>query len=301
MAELSILIPIYNHNCVDFVKELYRQSTVEGIQFEILLFDDQSEESYKKQNAVLETFPNVTMFSLPSKAGRSVARNFLAANAKYDYCLFLDCDSEVVDSRYISRYLPYCNGEVVVCGGTAYRSQLPSKDCLLRWTYGVKCEVRSAAERSKNPNSQFYAFNFLINRKLFSEIRFNELLKNYGHEDTLFGLELRKRNIVIKHIDNPLYHVGIDTNKVYIEKTRQGVENLKLLMEEYSDTAVVNNVKLLRYYNFFEKYHLTFLIFGFFYLLKGVLLKNLNGNHPNMVLFNLYKIGYLCSLKYVKI
>ena len=303
MSQLSILIPLYNHNAVAFVKELYRQSAEAGILFEILILDDQSDAEYKAENAVLQTLPNVKVFNLPSKVGRSVARNFLASQARYDYCLFLDCDSEMVDDRYISRYLPYCQGEnVVVCGGTAYRPDPPDSQCLLRWTYGQRCEVRSAAERNKKPNTSFSAFNFLIPKALFSEIRFNELLRNYGHEDTLFGFELRKKGITVIHIDNPLYHVGIDTNKVYLEKTRQGVENLKLLTEQYDDReSLLRDIRLLRYYRFFTRMHVNFLYFGLFYISKRLLLRNLNGRHPSMLLFNLYKLGYLCSLKYVKL
>lgn len=303
MSQLSILIPVYNHDVVDFVKELYRQSVEADILFEILLFDDQSEEVYKEKNAILHTLPNVKVFTLPSKAGRSVARNFLAAQARYDYCLFLDCDSEIVDGKYIRRYLPYCNGErVVICGGTTYRMEKPAKDHMLRWTYGVRCEIRSAAERNKRPNSQFSTFNFMMQKELFSEIRFNELLKNYGHEDTLFGFELRKKGITILHIDNPLYHVGIDDNKVYLEKTRQGVENLKLLMEQYPDNeSLIHDIRLLRFYNRLKKGHVVFLFFAFFFLVKRPILRNLNGKHPSTILFNVYKLGYLCGLKYVKL
>ena len=303
MSQLSILIPVYNHDVVDFVKELYCQSAEAGILFEILIFDDQSSEEYKEKNAILHTLPNVKVFTLPSKAGRSVARNFLAAQARYDYCLFLDCDSEMVDDRYIRRYLPYCNGErVVVCGGTTYRMQKPSRDHLLRWTYGVRCEIQSAAERNRNPNAHFSAFNVLMQKELFSEIRFNELLKNYGHEDTLFGFELRRKGITILHIDNPLYHVGIDDNKLYLEKTRQGVENLKLLMEQYPDKeSLVRDVRLLRFYDRLKKCHVVFLFFAFFFLVKRLILHNLNGTHPNTFLFNVYKLGFLCGLKYVKI
>ena len=136
----------------------------------------------------------------------------------------------------------------MVCGGTSYRPNPPERDCLLRWTYGMRCEIRSAAERNKQPNAQFSTFNFLIQKELFSEIRFNELLRNYGHEDTLFGFELRKKGITITHIDNPLYHVGIDTNKVYLEKTREGVENLKILIEQYEDKeALVKDIRVIRH------------------------------------------------------
>ncbi len=119
---LSILIPVYNYNAVSLVRELYEQAIQSAIQFEILLLDDNSDNNCKRDNVILRDFPNTTLFELPTKAGRSIARNFLASQAKYDYLLFMDCDSEPVDDKFIARYLPYCKGkEIVVCGGTAYK------------------------------------------------------------------------------------------------------------------------------------------------------------------------------------
>ena len=231
---LSILIPIYNYNAVELVQQLYNQVVKAEIPFEILLLDDNSDHTCKHENVVLRSLPNTTLFELPTKVGRAIARNYLAGQAKYDYLLFLDCDSEPIDDEFIARYIPYCKGKrIVVCGGTAYKQQKPQTDSYLRWIYGVCCETKSAKQRNKAPNSQFSTFNFLISRELFLTIRFNELLRNYGHEDTLFGLELQKQNYIVTHIDNPLYHTGIDTNTVYLEKTRQGVENLKILLEKY--------------------------------------------------------------------
>ncbi|MBO4403205.1 MAG: glycosyltransferase [Bacteroidales bacterium] len=300
--ELSILIPIFNHDVVPFVQQLHAQAVKADIDFEILLFDDRSEEVYQQKNAVLSALPHVKIYQLPSKAGRSVARNFLAAQARFNYFLYVDCDSEMVDGHYLERYLSCCTGtEVVVCGGTAYRDQKPERDRLLRWTYGVKNETLPAAIRNRHPNDSFQAFNFLISKELFMEIRFNELLKNYGHEDTLFHYELTQRGKRVLHIDNPLYHVGIDTNRVYLEKTRQGVENLKILMESPESQQLISHMRLVRYFRFFQKSRTVFLIFALYVLLQKILLRQLNGRHPNMVLFNFYKLGYLCRLKYIKL
>ena len=85
MNQLSIIIPLYNHDSVGLVRSLCRQSEEAGIRYEVLLFDDQSDEIYKEKNEVLKELPNVRFFTLPTKAGRSVARNFLAAQASYDY------------------------------------------------------------------------------------------------------------------------------------------------------------------------------------------------------------------------
>jgi len=300
---LSILIPVYNYNAVHLVKQLHEQATQAEIPFEILLLDDNSDNNCKRDNLTLRDLSNTKLFELPTKAGRAIARNYLAGQAQYDYLLFLDCDSEPVDNKFIERYLPYCNKkDIVVCGGTAYKNQKPKVDSYLRWNYGMRCETKSAEERNKAPNSKFSTFNFFIARELFLSIRFNELLRNYGHEDTLFGLELLKRNYKVIHIDNPLYHTGIDTNSVYLEKTRQGVENLKILLEQYpNNEELIQNIRLLKYYIFLEKNYITFLFLFLFRMFKKLMLANFNSRYPNLTLFNLYKLGYLCSLKYQKL
>ena len=299
---LSVLIPVYNYNAVSLVQQLYNQAVKAEIPFEILLLDDNSDNTCKRENIVLRDLPNTTLFELPTKVGRAIARNYLAGQAKYDYLLFLDCDSEPIDNQFIAQYLPYCKGKsIVVCGGTAYKPQKPQADSYLRWIYGVRCETKSAKQRNKAPNSQFSTFNFLISRELFLSIRFNELLRNYGHEDTLFGLELQKQNYIITHIDNPLYHMGIDTNAVYLEKTRHGVENLKILLEKYPDNEeLIQNIRLLKYYVFLDRYYLLYVFLFFFRLFKRLILANFNSKYPNLTLFNVYKLGYLCSLKYRK-
>lgn len=298
---LSILIPIYNYNAVSLVRNLHQQANKENIDFEILLLDDASDNTcHREENAVLKELSKTKLFELPTKAGRAIARNFLAGQAQYDYLIFLDCDSEPVDNQYIARYLPYCKGnDVVVCGGTAYKPTPPPPNAYLRWRYGVSAETQSAEERSQNPNSRFSTFNFMIAKKLFWSIRFNELLKNYGHEDTLFGFELKKRNCTIQHIDNPLYHIGIDTNDVYLEKTRQGVANLVILLENYPNrNLLIQDIRLLRVYAKIEKWKLIPL-FSFAYLmLKKIMLFNFKSKHPNLFLFNLYKLNYLCYLRH---
>lgn len=298
---LSILIPIYNYNAVGLVNTLHTQAEKASINFEILLLDDASDNTLsREENSVLKKLSYTKLFELPTKAGRSVARNFLAGQAQYDYLLFLDCDSEPIDDQYIERYISYCKDDsVVVCGGTAYKPTPPPKNSYLRWVYGVRSEVKSAEERNKQSNSRFSTFNFLISKKLFWSIRFNELLKNYGHEDTLFGLELKKRNCIIQHIDNPLYHIGIDTNDVYLEKTRQGVQNLKILLENYSDKdQLINDIRLLRVYTELNKLRITPLFYVIYLFFKRIMFLNFKSKHPSLFLFNLYKLNYLCYLKY---
>ena len=299
---LSVLIPTYYYNAAPLVQHLHQQAIETGVDFEILLLINGSDAESVTFHRKLEELKGVKILELPTIAARSVARNFLAGQAKYDYLLFMDCDSEPKDNLFIKRYLPYCKGDnIVVCGGTAYKKQKPPAKSYLRWAYGVRAEEKSAAIRNMKPNAQFSTFNFLIARKLFLSIRFNELLKNYGHEDTIFGLELKERGVKILHTDNPLYHLGIDTNKIYLQKTRQGVKNLKILLEKYPNhQELIDNIRLLRYYNFLEKTHTLIFFFGVYSSIKQLMLLNFNSRYPSLTLFNFYKLGYLCGLKYQK-
>ena len=299
---LSILIPTYYYDTTHLVQNLHQQAVAAGIDFEILLLINGSDAQSVKIHRTLETKDEVKILELPTMATRSVARNFLAGQAKYDFLLFIDCDSETVDNLFIERYLPYCKEDsAIVCGGTAYKKQKPPAKSYLRWAYGVRTEEKSAATRNVNPNAKFSTFNFLISRELFLSIRFNELLKNYGHEDTIFGLELKERSVAILHIDNPLYHLGIDANKVYLQKTRQGVLNLKILLEKYPNHQdLIKNIRLLRYYDFLEKTYTSLFFFVMYSFFKRLMILNFNSRYPSLTLFNLYKLGYLCELKYRK-
>jgi len=298
---LSILIPIYYYDATKLVKSLHQQAVETGIEFEMLLLINSSDNQSVEWHQDLGKCKGIKIFQLPTVAVRSVARNFLAGQAKYNHLLFLDCDSEPFDNQFIARYLPYCEeNNVVVCGGTAYKKQKPPAKSYLRWAYGVHAEEKPAAVRNLKPNAKFSTFNFLISRELFMSVRFNELLKNYGHEDTIFGLELKKRGVKILHIDNPLYHLGIDSNKLYLQKTREGVKNLKILLQQYPHQELIENIRLLRYYSFLEKTHATVLFLGLYSPLKHLMLLNLNSRYPSLTLLNLYKLGYLCRLKYRK-
>jgi hypothetical protein len=101
----------------------------------------------------------------------------------------------------------------------------------LRYKIGKVKEEVLPEVRNKNPWGAFSAFNFAIEAELLKHITFDESLVEYGHEDTLFGLELRHRCIEVCHVFNPAYHLGIDEDVAFMEKTRRGVDNLAALIE----------------------------------------------------------------------
>lgn len=299
--ELSICIPIYNQNVTSLVTELRGQAMRADCQFEILLMDDGSTQ-YKETNSRLHELEGVRYIALPKNVGRSAIRNKLVDEAFYDYLLFMDCDVFPDNSSFIENYLRM-EGHDVVVGGYQYGDQPISDAYALRWKYGKHREERSAAKRSKRPNDSFSTFNFLIKKSIFKQVRFDETLQGYGHEDTLFGLSLKEAGVKVTHIDNPLMHLGYDNSAVYLEKSVNSVHNLWTIYGKVVDSdadsregqeAFVESVKLLRYYKSLERSGMVSLFASLFGVAEKLIQFNLLGKNPSLLLFDLYKLGTLC-------
>ena len=295
---LSILIPNYNFNVSTFVTDLHQQASQTNVDFEIIIIDDASKILFK-ENKNLNNLSNVKYILNNQNLGRSQNRNKLAELARFDYLLFIDCDAAIKDHNFIKNYIAHCKENVVVCGGTAYYNDPPKdKSLYLRWWYGKNREERSANERNKNPNSAFSTFNFLIAKLTFELIGFKILEKGYGHEDTLFGYELKKQGIAINHIDNQLIHLGLDDTDTFLKKTEQGIFNLKYIYKEFkNDSDFIQDITLLRFYNVLKKARLTFLIMLPFFLLKNKIRKSILLGNKNLILFDFYKLGYFLFVK----
>jgi glycosyltransferase involved in cell wall biosynthesis len=291
----TICIPIYNYDVVDLVHTLHGQALRSGLPFEILLMDDASEEKYREKNSVIDLL-YLHYIQLPENVGRSRIRNLLGKQAQYPYLIFMDCDSEVPSEAYIANYVPYFKPAVVCYGGCIYHREKPRNKKYFRWKYGRKREAVPAEKRKKEPNYSFKTGNFLIYKFLLKKNPFNEELTNYGHEDTLFGIQLLEQGISIQHIDNPLIHIGLEDAEVFVNKTDAALCNLwkidMLLQEKYP--CFVKHSSLMRLEKNLEKLHLMAPVALLFSLFRSLIRKNLTGNHPSLFLFDLYKLGALC-------
>lgn len=230
---LSILIPIYNYNVTHLVTELHRQAEELGELYEICLLDDASDEKFKERNRGLIQKTNVCYEELPQNIGRAAIRNRLVEMAQYDFLLYMDCDSGVVMPHYLQTYVAALAPQRLLYGGRTYLPKPPSDpQYLLHWHYGRQREQQDFLERQKNPYHSFMTNNFLIPKSIFSSITFDESLRTYGHEDTLFGMELAKKNIEIQHLNNPLLHLGLESAAVFLSKTKMAVNNLAQLQQQ---------------------------------------------------------------------
>lgn len=297
---LSILIPVYNYDVRELVENLHQQAMDTRVDFEIVVIDDASDDEFRKINTEIQSLRYINYLEEKINLGRSKIRNKLARLAKYDNLLYLDCDSGIILKNFISTYLNALGKSKVIYGGRLYSDNADiSVHYKLHWLYGIKREQSPARERSIEPNRSFQTNNFLINRELLLDICFNEKITGYGHEDTLFGYELKKRQITIEHIDNPVVHLGLESNEEFLRKTREGIKNLKRIMRiNGNEKKLVNDITILSYYKKVEKIGLDRTIEFFYKRYEHILRKNLLGRNPNLLVFDLYKLGYLCSINH---
>jgi glycosyltransferase involved in cell wall biosynthesis len=295
---LSVLIPVYNFDVRDLVKCLCTQAAALGTPYEILVLDDASHEDFLILNRETSAYPGVKYLEERKNLGRSKIRNKMADMAQYNYLLFLDCDSMIEHDYFLKRYIENINNGNVVYGGREYTFIDPKDGQFkLHWLHGIKREQISAEVRSVEPNRSFMTNNFLIAKKTFTKVRFNETIKGYGHEDTLFGYDLQKCNIAINHIDNPVIHIGLESNEEFLRKTREGIKNLKRIMNiNGNEKKLVRDITLLSYYKKLKIMGLDGILKYMYSKNEYRLRKNLLSQHPNLILFDLYKLGYLCSL-----
>jgi glycosyltransferase involved in cell wall biosynthesis len=292
---LSVLIPNYNWDITTLINELHQQLVEAQISFEILCFDDAQDSEFTEKNIEVNPLENVTYRVNPKSLGRSKNRNELGQASHHNYLLFLDGDAGIEENKnFIANYLKWANPEVVVCGGTAYSATAPTDiNFRLRYLYGKSREEKAALKRQEEPWNDFSTFNFLIPRAIFMELMFDENLSEYGHEDTVFGNELKYRCVPIKHTDNAAQHLGLDTNAVFLEKTKKGVENLRRLI----DVGLVDeDVKLYAWYAKTRAVFMTAPIGALYLRLYKKWEAQLSGPNPTLKLFDLYKLAYLCTL-----
>ena len=288
---ISICIGIYNWDCTKLIFDLSEAAEHLDVPCEIILIDDASEESYQVLNRKAAAAPHVVYQENATNQGRAAIRNQLAAAAQYPYLIFMDCDTSLPNPDFLQNYL-HCLPADVIVGGTIYRQEPPEKDKLLRWHYGKQREEIPAEIRNQNPNSAFSTCNFLISKKILNDIHFDESLTGYGHEDTLLGLQLEEKGIIIQHINNPLIHNVSVNNDHYLRQLDNACKNLLLISSRIKNTRnFINSSRLLQAKEKLEKCHLTKAYRFFYRCFSPILLSNLKSAHPSMLFLDLYKLN----------
>lgn len=292
---LSILIPTYNYSVFGLVKELSSQAQRLGITFEIRVLDDCSPNP-SEENEQINAIANSYYQKLERNIGRSSIRNLLAKSAVYDTLLFLDADVEVLSEDFISNYLNALQPDTqIIYGGIVYQKEKPASDQILRWAYGNEREALRVEERQKDPHISFLTLNFIVRKNIFDLLSFNEEIPNLRHEDTLFALDAKKKEVSVAHIENPVRHLGLESSSVFLQKSIESVEALHLFIKEGLISA--GETKLSGFAENLNRFGMSGIVFWLLKPFKKNMAKNLLSAKPSLLLFDLYRLTYYLELK----
>ncbi|RMA56730.1 glycosyltransferase family 2 protein [Ulvibacter antarcticus] len=287
---LSILIPTYNYNVFPLAEKLAAQAEKLAITFEIVVFDDCSPKP-PTENESINSLPNATYKILEKNIGRSAIRNLLAKTAAFDTLIFLDADTMLISEDYISDYLEALESTTqIIYGGIVYQSEMPPEDEILRWAYGNAREALPLEERLKKPHLSFLTLSFLIKKDVFKIMKFNEEIPNLRHEDTLFALDAKKNNIRVQHIDNPVMHLGLETSSVFLRKSNEAVEALRLFVKDGLIKA--EETRLSQFADKINRLHLSGGVRWIYRSFRKKMEVNLLSSKPSLFVFDVYRLGY---------
>ncbi len=296
---ISVCIPIHNNNVVTLVDGLLQQAAAENIEIEIIVFDDLSQASYRAFNEQLRELPHVFYLPLIENLGRSRIRNRMADMAQGEWLLFLDGDMSLLNDNFLRAYNDVSQGEDdVVCGGVFYGSKPADILYQLQWRM---CQ-QMLRHRSRISRRGIYEHvstgNFMIRKRVFSLIKFDESITTYGQEDQLFSLQLHNKQHTVRWINNPLKHDGQEQNSIYIQKIETSLQNLVRswnALPLYHD-LLQRSSKRIRVALFLRRMSIDRLFRFFFRVFGKRIRRACERGKVAMWLFSFYQMGYLLEL-----
>ena len=298
---LSVCIPVYNVDVTKLVSDLHTQIQKLNESIEIVLIDDASNLENKAKNRLLKEYCKI--IELETNVGRSKIRNLFVSECKNPYLLFLDCDSEIISSNFLEKYIQELKrlNPKVLFGGSIYSEQCSEKKYFLRWKTSRNKESKSIQDRESNFNWGFKTNNFIIEKELLQKIAFNENLCGYGHEDTLFAFDLFRSNVTVIQSDNSVLNAHLDTNHVYLKKTKEALANLVEVLKILKyDKEFIKHIPLLKTYFSLKKNGFLLILNPLFWCIKPALFSCLKSGVFFLWMFDLYKLIEFSRIQSVK-
>ncbi|WP_282040631.1 glycosyltransferase family 2 protein [Winogradskyella flava] len=291
---LSILIPVYNYNIKSLISSLDKALNITDFDYEILCLEDGSTYHTEENKAICISTDRASHLISKNNNGRITSRKALAQKSKYDWLLFLDADVELKDKTLIENYSKHFNHDCdAIYGGYMYKDFCPASKFMLRWTYGNSFEQVNAKKRNQSPYKVVISGNLLIKKETFLNLNSEIKSDGYGY-DNIFGALMKEKNIKVLHINNAVFHNGLDENPVFLTKVEHAV--ITLYNHYTSNKQQPTDNGLLELYKSMKKVGLHKAVALLFNLSKARIQKQLLGKRPSMRLLQFYKLGYLSSL-----
>ena len=290
---ISILIPCFDYNAYPLVSILEKQALMLKIDFEIICIDDGSFSSKNDLNQKINLLTNSKFIELKKNIGRINNRLLLAEKSQYEWLIFIDVDTLPNEDNFLKNYIDQLNKGTLIIGGCTYKKP-DNENFSLRYKFGKFREEIKSDIRNKNPYKYISSCNFMCKRDVLIDVLASINTISYGN-DYIFGSLIKKKEIDIKHIDNPVLIDNIDENQIFIKKTHHALDNLISL---YNKKIIKkHSISILKAYIILDSLLMKNIFVKITDLFKNLLNRNLHSKDPNLFLFDLYRLNYLCKIK----
>ena len=290
---ISILIPCFDYNAYPLVSILEKQALMLKIDFEIICIDDGSFSSKNDLNQKINLLTNSKFIELKKNIGRINNRLLLAEKSQYEWLIFIDVDTLPNEDNFLKNYIDQLNKGTLIIGGCTYKKP-DNENFSLRYKFGKFREEIKSDIRNKNPYKYISSCNFMCKRDVLIDILASINTISYGN-DYVFGSLIKKMGIDINHIDNPVLIDDIDENQIFIKKTHHALDNL---ISSYNKKIIKkHSISILKAYIILDSLLMKNIFVKITDLFKNLLNRNLHCKDPNLFLFDLYRLNYLCKIK----
>ena len=290
---ISILIPCFDYNAYPLVSVLEKQALMLKIDFEIICIDDGSFSSKNDLNQKINLLTNSKFIESKKNIGRINNRLLLAEKSQYKWLIFLDVDTLPNEDNFLKNYIEQLNRVTLIIGGCIYKKP-ENENFSLRYKFGKFREEIKSDIRNKNPYKYISSCNFMCKRNVLIDVLSSINTISYGN-DYVFGSLIKKMGIYINHIDNPVLIDNIDENQIFIKKTHDGLDNL---ISSYNNKIIEkHSISILKAYIILDNLLMKNIFIKITDLFKNLLDRNLHSKDPNLFLFDLYRLNYLCKIK----
>lgn len=290
---ISILIPCFDYNAYPLVSILEKQALILKIDFEIICIDDGSFSSKNDLNQKINLLTNSKFIESKKNIGRINNRLLLAEKSQYEWLIFLDVDTLPNEDNFLKNYIDQLNKGTLIIGGCTYKKP-DNENFSLRYKFGKFREEIKSDIRNKNPYKYISSTNFMCKRDVLIDVLASINNISYGN-DYVFGSLIKKMGVDINHIDNPVLIDDIDENQIFIKKTHHALDNL---ISSYNKKIIKkHSISILKAYIILDSLLMKNIFVKITDLFKNLLNRNLHCKDPNLFLFDLYRLNYLCKIK----
>ena len=290
---ISILIPCFDYNAYPLVSILEKQALMLKIDFEIICIDDGSFSSKNDVNQKINVLTNSKFIESKKNIGRIKNRLLLAEKSQYEWLIFLDVDTLPNEDNFLKNYIDQINKGMMIIGGCIYKEP-ENENFSLRYKFGKLREEINSNIRNKNPYKYISSCNFMCHRNVLIDVLSSIKSISYGN-DYIFGSFIKKMGIDVNHIDNQVLIDNIDENQIFIKKTHHALDNL---ISSYNNKIIKkHSISILKAYMILDNLLLKNVFVKITDLYRNLLKRNLYRKDPNLFLFDLYRLNYLCKIK----